>query len=329
MRIQYADAYSAIIPLLYILKVCGLSPLVLKGQPGKRRLKVSIISVIYSIFVILFTVIVRLTGLMYIIKFTRFQIVINIALKLSLISHQIISTQLILLSFFTSCKFAKIVNSFLKFDLYFNGLPELCYKSIRIVGIHLMFGTIYYFIYIIIAIIPAQQHTNSSYIGYFMSIIDLGILLIVNIKVSTVILLLNQRFRHLNGLIVKLIEQCPDNCSKVFVPHLTEYLISYNNYRECARNDILVIRETHGHLCDICKIFNSLYSSQALLVIVISVVIQIIQSYIILLKLLHRTEYYFNGLNISLLVILGSMWYTFQVIALVTSGQYTAKEVSK
>jgi uncharacterized membrane protein (GlpM family) len=53
---HYFDIYSATLPLFYVMKILGFVPFELKGKVGKRRLKSSVISTLYSIITfIIFT----------------------------------------------------------------------------------------------------------------------------------------------------------------------------------------------------------------------------------------------------------------------------------
>ena len=112
------DTYSAIIPLLLIFKVSGLLPLVLKGEIGKRRLQVSVIFVIYSFCIAIFTIIVRLLGLVFLLTFGVSNTVLQMVLNLKSMCCYFISTQLLLLCVSTSSILATRLFSILYCNFY-------------------------------------------------------------------------------------------------------------------------------------------------------------------------------------------------------------------
>ncbi|KAJ9599133.1 hypothetical protein L9F63_010401 [Diploptera punctata] len=327
------DSYSAFVPLLYILKVCGLDYLVLKGEIGKRKLQRSITSVMYCSSIILFLTTVRSIGFVFRLKFNGMYAAVYRILNIADTFHYFVTLLFLLVSISTSHLLIEIFNYFSEFDWRFNGLHKLCSRCALIAGIRLLIGILYYIFCVATFIIPPKDDNYFEYyIIVYTLIMDLGIMLIVNIKITTVTLLLSQRFEYINNLIVDLVKQFPGTLKHGSTLSMSDRIKHLTNHRDLVNsvsNKIVFIAKMHNLLCDVCDIYNSIFSLQALFVVLLCFVEFTLDIYIIITIVFDQIEHNADTFNAFLSLFLESFWYIVHVGVLIISGECTANEANR
>jgi uncharacterized membrane protein (DUF485 family) len=332
---HHFDVYSATLPLFYVMKIFGSVPFVLVGKVGKRRLKFSVISTVYSLASFMIFTYFRfatLHGFLRDITGTEMLSTVMYSYFWG-VCYYLLSYFLASVGVLNSSNAAKILNKLSEFDSVLGGMSPICFRSVRYVCIQLCLS-LCYCIYIGVLFLSQE---DLGVIPKVMINVDTVMIICFNITQINLILLLKQRFEFLN---FKLLEFIHDHHNKtneivrhkrnskgVSVSSKILRLTAITSSNQHLKNQIIFISSLHGRLCDVSDQFNYFYSVQTLLSVAISFIELTINAYIAFLRIIRLESGVYVSDWFQHLIWLEIYFYMANVSALAWSGSSAAQQV--
>jgi hypothetical protein len=327
------DIYSATLPLFYVMKILGFVPFVLKGKVGKRRLKFSIISTVYSLATFIILTYFRFVTLQDFLRKLTGAEMLNAVMCFWVVCYYLLNYFLASLGVLNSSNAAAILNMLSEFDSVMGGMSHICFRSVRYFCIQLCFS-LCYCTYIGVLLLSEK---NLDVIPKVMINVDIVMIICFNITQINLILLLKQRFKSLNFKLLELIHDRHNkpvetvhqkiNFKRAKISSKILPLSATRTSKQHLKRKLIAISSLHGRLCDVSDHFNYFYSMQTLLSVAISFIELTINAYIAFLSII-RLE---SGVYISdwfqLLTWLETYCYVANVWAVAWSGSSAAQQV--
>ena len=327
-RFETINIYYAYKPLFLLARLIGVMPFQIESQNGVRLVKLSLLSVCYSLIMTIFMLFRKYHLVLHLMRIDHLKSVFHTTSILEIITCNITSGLFFILNILNRAKIIRIFAMLAQFDEQIK-FPLSSYRRsfIFVVG-----QLCFHFVYMGSIGIVNVMNTSLSHhnlIKYVSVMSNVLIIILVDLEILNFMLIFSQRFKVINLKLTEFININPTilrNTSKLPLTLLSD-VINVKSFQRMSHMKFSYIATLHDRLCDICEIANSAYSIHILLNLTVKFIAIIFMFYFRLLRLLRYNTGPCGDPYEDVMMVATLCWNILQVFLLLWSCKQAAEEV--